>query len=826
MASLVAWLVYGPNGLFLLLKCLLFFCVSELKEVKRFWKPGVFNYRTLTLGEDVGILYVGAREAVFALDMNNIAKEVKQAIFWEAPEEKKTECVQKGKSNLTDCFNYIRFLQRYNLTHLYCCGTFAFQPKCSYIDATHFTMDHAAMEDGRGKCPYDPAKGHTGLIVDRELYSATLNNFLGTEPVILRNLGHHYSMKTEYMASWLNEPNFVGSAFMQESKDSVTGDDDKIYYFFSERAVEYDCYSEQVVSRVARVCKGDVGGARTLQKKWTTFLKARLVCFIPELQLHFNQIQTIFTLGARNWRNTTFFSVFRAQWYDVSVSAICQYNITDIQKVFEGPYKEYREQAQKWVRYSGNVPSPRPGACITNWHRQNGYNSTLELPDSTLNFAKKHPLMDEQVLPQGHKPLLVKKGSNFTQVVVDVVEALDRRLYNTLFIGTDNGWLIKAVHLGSQVHIIEEVQLFDRSQPVESLTISHTKKLLYVGSQSQIAQLALEDCARYRLCEDCLLARDPYCAWDRSRAGCVNTAQHSSSDLVQDIQNVNTLQCYAQLHKAGKVTPKNITVGAGTDVILPCQLLSNLARAQWWLNDRQLVESSSVQYNAQLKALIITDARLENAGRYLCFSEEQGLQLLMMTYQVDVVDGPSMTMEARAPSESQELLVVLLITLGLACLLLVLAVFVLHKKLRIQQEKNSKTIESTIIYPIEQKSPQLVPSSMADSDEKLWNPGNYYYSDGSLKIVPGHAGCQNGGATPLPTANGIPGQPIPSPNNLHSPNRINLGNIRGSGSNGYIRLQLGGEERPDYSDLLAEELRKKLKQRPVLPDSNPEESSV
>lgn len=41
-------------------------------------------------------------------------------------------------------------------------------------------------------------------LTDGELYSATFNNFLGTEPVILRNLGPHYSMKTEYLTSWLN----------------------------------------------------------------------------------------------------------------------------------------------------------------------------------------------------------------------------------------------------------------------------------------------------------------------------------------------------------------------------------------------------------------------------------------------------------------------------------------------------------------------------------------------------------------------------------------------------------------------------------------------
>ena len=40
-----------------------------------------------------------------------------------------------------------------------------------------------------------------------------------------------------------------------ESVDSADGDDDKVYLFFSEKAMEYDFYSKLTVSRVARVCK-------------------------------------------------------------------------------------------------------------------------------------------------------------------------------------------------------------------------------------------------------------------------------------------------------------------------------------------------------------------------------------------------------------------------------------------------------------------------------------------------------------------------------------------------------------------------------------------
>lgn len=71
--------------------------------------------------------------------------------------------------------------------------------------------------------------------------------------------------------------------------------------------------------------------------------------------------------------------------------------------------------------------------CITNSDRENGYNSSLQLPDATLNFAKKHPLMEDKALA---RPLLLTKGVNFTKLVVDRVSALDQRAYNMLFIGT------------------------------------------------------------------------------------------------------------------------------------------------------------------------------------------------------------------------------------------------------------------------------------------------------------------------------------------------------------------------------------------------------
>jgi len=49
----------------------------------------------------------------------------------------------------------------------------------------------------------------------------------------------------------------VGSAYIQESlpKGNTVGDDDKIYFFFSEAGKEFDFFDNTIVSRIARVCK-------------------------------------------------------------------------------------------------------------------------------------------------------------------------------------------------------------------------------------------------------------------------------------------------------------------------------------------------------------------------------------------------------------------------------------------------------------------------------------------------------------------------------------------------------------------------------------------
>lgn len=155
----------------------------------------------------------------------------------------------------------------------------------------------------------------------------------------------------------------------------------------------------------------------------------------------------------------------------MGLSAVCAYSITAVEDVFsKGKYmqKATVEQSHtKWIRHNGVTPSPRPGAvsniptclgggagpesplmevavfilgfgrqCINNRMRQQNISSSLHLPDKTLQFVKDHPLLEDPVLPVGNGPRLVAQNVNYTQIVVDRVQALDGKIYDVIFTGT------------------------------------------------------------------------------------------------------------------------------------------------------------------------------------------------------------------------------------------------------------------------------------------------------------------------------------------------------------------------------------------------------
>ncbi|NXT50384.1 SEM4E protein, partial [Pluvianellus socialis] len=597
-------------------------------NINTFMKEGFSNVSTLLVNEETDTLFVGGRDAIFALDLNNISREIARE-YWFATQERQLECIHRGKDKVR-CQNYILFLHKINNCHLHVCGTNAYHPTCDHmvIHGTNISLQGRA-EESRGKCPFEPTLKYAAgfyfllfcffqIFTHGELYSATSNNFLGTEPIILRSLRN--PVRTEFKTSRLNEPSFVNMEIVRESESNPIGDDDKIYVFFTETAVEFEFFDKLLVSRIARICRGDLGGKRVLQRGWTSFLKSRLSCSVPELNFHFNIVQDIFLLRRRKQQDSIFYGIFSPQWG--RISAVCAYSMKNIQEVFStGNYRgpvTVEHSPVKWMVYRGEVPVPRPGACIDNFARSIGYNTSSDLPDKVLQFVRDHPLMDNSVNPIGNRPVLLKRGSNYTRIVVDRVTGLDKQTYDVMFLGTDDGYLHNAFSCDGEMFIVEELQLFLSPEPVRSLQLASEKGMLYVGSLSQVVQLPVSECRRYRYCLDCILARDPYGAWAQAAKECVLLATQTglTENLIQSVKYGDASSCLSVENSV------RCLFTLGNDVHLKCVPLSNLASVVWKFNGSRLQAEDS-KYLLYDGGIAIFNVTMDAAGFYDCLSVEK-----------------------------------------------------------------------------------------------------------------------------------------------------------------------------------------------------------
>uniref|UniRef100_A0AAX7V4B7 Semaphorin 4G n=1 Tax=Astatotilapia calliptera TaxID=8154 RepID=A0AAX7V4B7_ASTCA len=725
----------------------------------------------------------------------------------------------------TECYNHIRFLQRYNETHLYVCGTNAFRPLCAYIDAERFSFS-SGFEEGRDRCPYDPAKGFTGLIIDGEMFTASQYEFRSS-PDIRRNFPFPTLRTEEAPTRWLLEANFVGSVLLKESINSSIGDDDKIYFFFTERSQEQIAYPSQTkVSRVARVCKTDWGGQRTLQRKWTSFLKARMVCSVPEYELHLNILRDVFVLQERDARSSIFYGIFGLEWKNIKASAICQYAFSDVQKVFEGPYMEVQDS--KWREYTGKVPDPRPGSCITDLHRSQNINSSRDLPDNVLTFARRHPLMAKQVHPIGVRPLMFKRSVNYVKIAVHKEPALDGNIYTVLFLGTDDGWLHRAVDIDGEMHIIEELQLFDEPQPIESLVIS--SRSVYVGSHSGVVQVPMSACKRYTSCYDCVFARDPFCGWDGKV--CVEISSRAQkSNLTQDILR-GVRGCK---ENSGNVVHRRRSVMSGDDVLLQCELRSNLATPRWTLNGRELQGYDlNSGYRIGTDGLLIIGARTQQSGIYRCFALENSVSVLVYLYTVRVhteppTEQPLPSPPAPLPSRPEfqtyrhmeAVYISLVAVLGGLCLVLTVVLLYVSFCLQVlgaSERKRSSHLELKTI------------SSHCNGRQgrrSISVPSFGDLGDGFLQIVPGE-----GQMSPAKTPPPAPPLPMPPPlPNMDYANGLSAtlpSVLRKMNGNSYMLLRQADPDgmSPLYHSFTEELNRILEKRKHTQLDLQPDESSI
>uniref|UniRef100_A0A8C2FD35 Semaphorin-6D-like n=1 Tax=Cyprinus carpio TaxID=7962 RepID=A0A8C2FD35_CYPCA len=419
-----------------------------------------------------------------------------------------------------ECHNFIKVLVPRNDDLVFICGTNGFNPMCRYYRLDNLEFDGEEIS-GLARCPFDAKQTNVALFADGKLYSATVADFLASDAVIYRSMGDGSALRTiKYDSKWLKEPHFLHAVDYG----------DFVYFFYREIAAEHNNLGKAVYSRVARICKNDMGGSqRVLEKHWTSFVKARLNCSVPgESFFYFDVLQAITDIININGVPSVV-GVFTTQLNSIPGSAVCAFSMADIEKAFHGRFKEQKTADSVWTPFpEEKLPKPRPGCCAGHGSAES-YKTSIEFPDETLQFIKSHPLMDASVPSIGDEPWFTKTRVRYrlTALTVDNT-AGPQKNYTVVFIGSEAGIVLKVLAKTSPLSLndsilLEEIDVFNQAKCLSSneddrrILSFHLDKdthTLYVAFSSCVVRIPLSRCERHSSCQkSCIASRDPYCGW-------------------------------------------------------------------------------------------------------------------------------------------------------------------------------------------------------------------------------------------------------------------------------------------------------------------------
>ncbi|XP_029093733.1 semaphorin-6D isoform X7 [Monodon monoceros] len=467
-------------------------------------------------------LYIAGRDQVYTVNLNEIPKtEVipNKKLTWRSRQQDRENCAMKGKHK-DECHNFIKVFVPRNDEMVFVCGTNAFNPMCRYYRLNTLEYDGEEIS-GLARCPFDARQTNVALFADGKLYSATVADFLASDAVIYRSMGDGSALRTiKYDSKWIKEPHFLHAIEYGNY----------VYFFFREIAVEHNNLGKAVYSRVARICKNDMGGSqRVLEKHWTSFLKARLNCSVPgDSFFYFDVLQSVTDIIQINGVPTVV-GVFTTQLNSIPGSAVCAFSMDDIEKVFRGRFKEQKTPDSVWTAVpEDKVPKPRPGCCAKHGLAE-AYKTSIDFPDETLSFIKSHPLMDSAVPPIADEPWFTKTRIRYrlTAIAVDH-SAGPHQNYTVIFVGSEAGMVLKVLAKTSPFSLndsvlLEEIEAYNHAKcnaeneedrRVISLQLDKVHHALYVAFSSCVIRIPLSRCERYASCKkSCIASRDPYCGW-------------------------------------------------------------------------------------------------------------------------------------------------------------------------------------------------------------------------------------------------------------------------------------------------------------------------
>ncbi|XP_011370878.1 semaphorin-3G [Pteropus vampyrus] len=586
---------------------------------------GSLDLQAMYLDEYRDRLFLGGRDVIYSLRLDQAWSDPRE-VLWPPQPGQREECVRKGRDPLMECANFVRVLQPHNRTHLLACGTGAFQPICALIMVGRrgehvLYLEPGSVESGRGRCPHEPSRPFASTFVGGELYTGLTADFLGREAIIFRSGGPRPALRSDSDQNLLHDPRFVMAARIADNSDQ---NDDKVYFFFSETVPSPDGGPGYVtVSRVGRVCVNDAGGQRVLVNKWSTFLKARLVCSVPGpggAETHFDQLEDVFLLWTKAGKSLEVYALFSTQMlYVGSRLGVARLKLHQCE-TYGSACAECCLARDPYCAWDGaSCTHYRPGTSKRRFRRQDirHGNPALQCLGQSQHEETAGPLATTTVYGTEH-------NSTFLECLPKSPQAAVR-------------WFLQRPGDEGPDQV---------PTAITELEISVKRQMLYVGSRLGVARLKLHQCETYgSACAECCLARDPYCAWDG--ASCTHYRPGTSKRRFrrQDIRHGNpALQCLGQSQHEETAGPLATTTVYGTEhnsTFLECLPKSPQAAVRWFLQRPGDEGPDQVKTDERVlqteQGLLFRRLSRLDAGTYICTTLEHSFSQTVARLALEVI---------------------------------------------------------------------------------------------------------------------------------------------------------------------------------------------
>nr|CAH8831736.1 unnamed protein product [Trichobilharzia regenti] len=472
-------------------------------------------------------IFIAVNNSVVRITVDAFVK--KDEATWSLSSQELTTCPQRDSHTKIPCDQYTVTLVKVvdkifsgltggSVLHqsgIYVCLSNGVIAECSLRQAIDLRAPSKIHWKSVNHCPIDPDQPVIGLVASTQnLYMATKTGLLQNSQVNILKIKSvenmnsmkpfKYPIRTPAEDKIIQQNNSTLFIHSFEFHNAV-------YFLFRELANETveSCDKSIIVSRIGRVCNIDDGNQAGVL---TNFFKATIIC--PSTiedgsnSLVFTELQAVYV----DQSTKTLYGTFQTSASMPTASAVCEYNLVDIESVFNSEFYK-TDGVATTVRNDNKCEKYTPNS----------------FPKNDFN------LMFKTVRPRYDRPILVQQGDIYTQIVVSRTPGSLRSDMNmVIFVTSSKGMLYKWHVKEFQPCLVELIYLTPRFSTdlsnnivqMEIIPSNQNKKTfkasyLLIAMKDRLLRLPIARCSRFghgRMA--CKLLRDPFCGWNEAVQKC------------------------------------------------------------------------------------------------------------------------------------------------------------------------------------------------------------------------------------------------------------------------------------------------------------------